>query len=40
MLFLEVIAKNLLRRRARTLLTIAGLADAVATSTALMSSAW
>ncbi len=40
MLFLEVIAKNLLRRRARTLLTIAGLAAAVATSTALLSSAW
>ncbi len=40
MLFLEVIAKNLLRRKTRTLLTIAGLAAAVATSTALLSSAW
>ena len=35
MLFLEVIAKNLMRRKTRTLLTIAGLAAAVATSTAL-----
>jgi len=34
MLFLEVIAKNLMRRKTRTLLTIAGLAAAVATSTA------
>jgi putative ABC transport system permease protein len=40
MLFLEVIAKNLMRRKTRTLLTIAGLAAAVATSTALLSSAW
>jgi putative ABC transport system permease protein len=40
MTFVEVIAKNLLRRRLRTSLTIAGLAAAVATSTALLSSAW
>jgi putative ABC transport system permease protein len=40
MRFLEVIAKNLLRRKLRTLLTVAGLAAAVATSTALLSSAW
>ncbi|HET6323822.1 MAG TPA: ABC transporter permease [Planctomycetaceae bacterium] len=40
MLFVEVIAKNLLRRKLRTLLTIGGLAAAVATSTALLSSAW
>jgi putative ABC transport system permease protein len=38
--FVEVIAKNLLRRKLRTLLTVAGLAAAVATSTALLSSAW
>jgi putative ABC transport system permease protein len=40
MVFLEVIAKNLLRRKLRTLLTVSGLAAAVATSTALLSSAW
>jgi putative ABC transport system permease protein len=40
MVFVEVIAKNLLRRKLRTLLTIAGLAAAVATSTTLLSSAW
>jgi putative ABC transport system permease protein len=40
MSFVEVIAKNLLRRKLRTLLTIGGLAAAVATSTALLSSAW
>jgi putative ABC transport system permease protein len=40
MMFTEVIAKNLLRRKLRTLLTVAGLAAAVATSTALLSSAW
>jgi putative ABC transport system permease protein len=40
MLFLEVVAKNLLRRKLRTLLTVAGLAAAVATCTALLSSAW
>src|SRR5580704_8838304 len=40
MVFVEVIAKNLLRRKLRTLLTVAGLAAAVATSTALLSSAW
>jgi putative ABC transport system permease protein len=40
MAFVEVIAKNLLRRKLRTLLTVAGLAAAVATSTALLSSAW
>jgi putative ABC transport system permease protein len=40
MFFVEVIAKNLLRRKLRTLLTIGGLAAAVATSTALLSSAW
>jgi putative ABC transport system permease protein len=40
MLFVHVIAKNLLRRKLRTLLTVAGLAAAVATSTALLSSAW
>ena len=38
--FVEVIAKNLLRRKLRTMLTVAGLAAAVATSTALLSSAW
>jgi putative ABC transport system permease protein len=40
MVFVEVIAKNLLRRKLRTVLTIAGLAAAVATSTTLLSSAW
>jgi putative ABC transport system permease protein len=40
MRFVEVIGKNLLRRKLRTLLTVAGLAAAVATSTALLSSAW
>jgi putative ABC transport system permease protein len=40
MLFVEVIAKNLLRRKLRTLLTIAGLAAAVAMSTTLLSSSW
>ncbi|HXY37427.1 MAG TPA: hypothetical protein VEI07_24580, partial [Planctomycetaceae bacterium] len=40
MMFVEVIAKNLFRRKLRTLLTVAGLAAAVATSTALLSSAW
>ncbi len=40
MAFVEVIAKNLLRRKLRTLLTVVGLAAAVATSTALLSSAW
>src|ERR1700730_7394501 len=40
MRFVEGIGKNLLRRKLRTLLTVAGLAAAVATSTALLSSAW
>src|SRR5437016_1268449 len=39
MLFAEVIVKNLLRRKSRTLLTAAGLAAAVASMTALFSIA-
>src|ERR1700683_662048 len=40
MLFVEVIVKNLLRRKMRSVLTAAGLAVAVATTTALISIAW
>jgi putative ABC transport system permease protein len=40
MLFLEVIAKNITRRRTRTVLTAAGLAAAVAATTTLLNVAW
>lgn len=40
MLFAEVILKNLLRRKTRTVLTAVGLGAAVATTTALLSIAW
>jgi putative ABC transport system permease protein len=40
MIFLEVIAKNLTRRKTRTLLTAAGLAAAVAATTTLLNIAW
>lgn len=40
MLFLEVIAKNITRRKTRTLLTAAGLAAAVAATTTLLNVAW
>lgn len=40
MLFTNVILKNLFRRKSRSALTAAGLAVAVATSTALLSIAW
>jgi putative ABC transport system permease protein len=39
-LFLEVIAKNLARRKTRTTLTVAGLAAAVAATTTLLNIAW
>ena len=38
--FLEIILKNLLRRKSRSLLTATGLALAVAATTALLSIAW
>lgn len=40
MLFLEVIAKNITRRKTRTVLTAAGLAAAVAATTTLLNVAW
>jgi putative ABC transport system permease protein len=40
MLFVEVIAKNITRRKTRTLLTAAGLAAAVAATTTLLNVAW
>jgi putative ABC transport system permease protein len=40
MLFVEVIVKNLTRRKTRSVLTAAGLAAAVAATTALLSIAW
>ncbi len=40
MIFLEVIAKNLTRRKTRTVLTAAGLAAAVAATTTLLNIAW
>jgi putative ABC transport system permease protein len=40
MLFVEVIAKNITRRKTRTVLTAAGLAAAVAATTTLLNVAW
>jgi putative ABC transport system permease protein len=40
MVFLEVIAKNITRRKTRTVLTAAGLAAAVAATTTLLNIAW
>lgn len=40
MLFLDVIVKNLTRRKTRTVLTAAGLAAAVAATTSLLNIAW
>jgi putative ABC transport system permease protein len=40
MLFVEVIVKNLTRRKTRSILTVAGLAAAVAATTTLLSIAW